>query len=85
MLLSAVCGHGSGEGSGQKVGVANLAAAGVFIYAYTFSGLFLVGATGPGAAIKYSSIFFYAWEALVVSVSFVWAPQTKILTYFGNS
>merc|ERR1712072_1211034 len=41
-----------------------LFAAAFFLYAYMFSGLFMAGATGAAADVKYTSILFYAWEAL---------------------
>jgi len=55
MLLSAAC---------RDVSTANLFAAAFFLYSYMFSGLFMAGSTGPTANIKYTSILFYAWEAL---------------------
>jgi hypothetical protein len=56
MLLSAACAGVSG---------ANFNAAAFFLYAYMFSGLFMAGTHGAIANIKYTSIFFFAWEALV--------------------
>jgi len=55
MLLSAVC---------RDVSTANLFAAAFFLYSYMFSGLFMAGSTGHSANVKYTSILFYAWEAL---------------------
>lgn len=56
MLLSAAC---------EGVSGANFYAAAFFLYAYMFSGLFMAGIHGVIVNIKYTSIFFYAWEALV--------------------
>lgn len=58
MLLSAAC---------KDVSTANLLAAAFFLYSYMFSGLFMAGIKGRAASIKYTSIFFYAWEALVAN------------------
>jgi len=58
MLLSAAC---------RDVSTANLLAAAFFLYSYMFSGLFMAGISGVAASIKYTSIFFYAWEALVAN------------------
>jgi hypothetical protein len=55
MLLSAAC---------RDVSTANLFAAAFFLYSYMFSGLFMAGATGAAANVKYTSVLFYAWEAL---------------------
>ena len=58
MLVSAVC-HG--------VSAANLLAAAFFLYSYMFSGLFMVGNKSMISNVKYSSVLFYAWEALVAN------------------
>jgi hypothetical protein len=65
MLLSAAC---------RDVSTANLLAAAFFLYSYMFSGLFITGGEGAAGSIKYTSIFYYAWEALV-SNEFENAPK----------
>jgi ABC-type multidrug transport system permease subunit len=58
MLLSAAC---------DDVSSANLIAAAFFLYSYMFSGLFMAGSHGSFIDIRYTSVFFYAWEALVAN------------------
>ena len=58
MLLSASC---------DDVSSANLIAAAFFLYSYMFSGLFMAGSKAGFVNIRYTSIFFYAWEALVAN------------------
>jgi hypothetical protein len=51
----------------ENVSTANFAAAAFFLYSYMFSGLFMAGAVGEFALIRFTSIFFYGWEALVAN------------------
>jgi hypothetical protein len=49
------------------VSAANFAAAAFFLYSYMFSGLFMAGTVGDLALVRFTSIFFYGWEALVAN------------------
>ena len=46
---------------------ANFASAAFFLYSYMFSGLFMTGTQGKLALIRFTSIFYYGWEALVAN------------------
>jgi len=54
-LISALC---------RDVGQANLFAAAYVIYSFIFSGMLLTGGNQAALDVRYTSIFFYPWEAM---------------------
>jgi len=55
IFFSAVC---------NNVGTANLFAAAYIIYSFIFSGMLLTGGAEESLIIRFTSIFFYPWEAM---------------------
>eukprot|EP00656_Telonema_subtile_P038596 TRINITY_DN4371_c0_g1_i6.p1 TRINITY_DN4371_c0_g1~~TRINITY_DN4371_c0_g1_i6.p1 ORF type:complete len:407 (+),score=116.72 TRINITY_DN4371_c0_g1_i6:733-1953(+) len=49
----------------SSIGTANLLSAAAVIYNFAFSGLLITSGTAVAKGFRYSSIFFYQWEALM--------------------